>query len=296
MFLSLVAVVAFAALLAVCAFSLVSVPGDAASARRALAAAASSLREGDVAAAREQVTTARAHIDDAQDSLGGWRADILGFVPWLGTPVDDARHLVQALDDAVSMAEIGVEVYPEVSGKNATLFTDKQIDRPTLDRVIAGLEEIGTELESADAELAEVDGTTPLVGDRISDSRDEAASMLGPINDAFADVVPMLDELPAFFGFEGERSYLIAMLNPSELRYSGGAALAFAPMTWDDGVLEVGESLRPVEDGELRSSCAVATGPGQSVPPREDLPGQLDLRPVVVGVRGGAAAGVEEDP
>ncbi len=238
MFLSIVAVVAFAALLAVCAFSLVSVPGDAASARRALAAAASSLREGDVAAAREQVTTARAHIDDAQDSLGGWRADILGFVPWLGTPVDDSRHLVQALDDAVAMAEIGVEVYPEVSGKNATLFTDKQIDRPTLDRVIAGLEEIGTELESADAELAEVDGTTPFVGDRISDSRDEAASMLGPINDAFADVVPMLDELPAFFGFEGERSYLIAMLNPSELRYSGGAALAFAPMTWDDGALE----------------------------------------------------------
>ncbi len=120
--------------------------------------------------------------------------------------------------------------------------------------------------------------------------------MLGPVNEVFADVDPMLDELPAFFGFEGERSYLIAMLNPSELRYSGGAALAFAPMSWEDGALELGESLRPVDDAELRTPRSVATGPRQPVPPRPDLPGQLDLRPVLVGVRRGAAAGVEGDP
>lgn len=253
---SLIGGVALVGLLALLAFPLLSVPSDAGAARNALGAAAAALRAGDVSTARDQVETARAHVDDSQDSLHGWGSDVLSVVPWLGTPVDDARHLAQALDDATSIAEIGVRLYPSVSGKNATLFTGSKIDRPTLDRVIAGIREVGIELESADAEMAGVEGSTPFVGDRISASRDEAAAFLGPANDAYAGVEPMLDELPSFFGFDGPRTYLIAMLNPSELRHSGGAALEFAPMSWNDGTLELGASVSPIDDPALVTPVA----------------------------------------
>jgi hypothetical protein len=72
-----------------------------------------------------------------------------------------------------------------------------------------------------------------------------------PAAEAFADLEPTLDELPGVVGADGERRYLIALLNPSELRYSGGAALSFAIMGFDDGTLELGGSLNSGVDPRL---------------------------------------------
>ena len=74
-------------------------------------------------------------------------------------------------------------------------------------------------------------------------------------------------------GFEGERSYLIAMLNPAELRYSGGAALAYAPMTWDEGKLDIGEAFSLTDDLRLRSLNTWPKVKGNAISPtRDDTP------------------------
>ena len=230
-------------LLALLVLPLLSVKSDAEAAKAELTAALDALSRDDHAAASEHVASARAHVDAASDDATGFSGDLLSHLPFAGTAVADVRHLVDALDDAVSLGEIGVDVYPSVAGKQATLFRGERLDLATLATVIGSVREAGGHLEDADASLDKVSGSTPLIGDTITANRDLAAAEVAPMADAYARVEPMLDDLPAMLGANGERTYLIAMLNPAELRYSGGATLAFAPMTWDAGRLELGESI-----------------------------------------------------
>src|SRR3546814_846904 len=103
------------------------------------------------------------------------------------------------------------------------------------------------------AALDDVSGSTPFVGDTIAARRDEAAEVVDPLAATFDDLSPILDRLPSMFGFDGKQSYLIAMLNPAELRYSGGAPLTFAPLTFDQGKAVVGDSLGVSDDPRLQA-------------------------------------------
>lgn len=229
--------------LALLAIPLLSVPGDAEDSKAELASALEALQDDDLAAAQQHVDKAREHIDAAQDDTDGVGGVVWSALPVAGTPVADVRHLVDALEDAVSVAEIGVDLYPSVAGKDATLFKDKTLDLATLETVTKSVREAGAHLLDADESLDQVSGSTPLIGGRIEDKRDEAAAKVAPMAEAYTQLEPTLDDLPTIFGGGGEKTYLIAMLNPAELRFSGGATLAFAPMTWRDGKLDVGESL-----------------------------------------------------
>ena len=175
-------------------------------------------------------------------------------IPILGTPVTDARHLVQALDDVTSRRRRSESTsIPRWRGRRRPCSATGASDKRPWTGVLAGAREAGAHLTSADSELTQVRGTTPFLGDTIAARRDEAADQLTPLVDGFTRFEPLLDQLPAFLGFEGERSYLIAMLNPAELRYSGGAALAYAPMTWDQGKLEIADTFSLDDDLRLRS-------------------------------------------
>lgn len=246
-------VILVVAALAVLAIPMRTVPGNAQAAKDDLTGAKTALEAGDLARARELVANARKQVDAAQGGVGGFGGAVWSLIPLLGTPVSDARDLVQALDDATSVAEIGVDLYPSVAGEQATLFQDKQIDQATLARVVAGAHEAEKHLASAMAALDDVSGSTPFVGDTIAARRDEAAEVVDPLAATFDDLSPILDRLPSVFGFDGKRSYLIAMLNPAELRYSGGAPLTFAPLTFDQGKAVVGDSLGVSDDPRLQA-------------------------------------------
>src|SRR6476661_4232843 len=85
--------------LALLAIPLLSVPGDAQAANTELTAAKAALQTGDMASARASVARARVDVNRAQDGAQGFGGDVWSKIPFLGTPVADARHLVQALDD-----------------------------------------------------------------------------------------------------------------------------------------------------------------------------------------------------
>ncbi len=274
--------------LGVAALSMLSVPSDAQAAREDLTTALSALRSEDPAAAEESVASARSHVESAQDGLDGLGGDVWAALPFLGTPVEDARHLVQALDEATSVAEIGVDLYPSVAGKKATLFRDEQVDEETLHEVMEGAESAGDHLAAAREEIDAIRASTPVIGARIASYRDQAEAQVDPAADTFAAVQPVLDELPTLFGFEGRTNYLIAMLNPAELRYSGGAALTYAAMTWDAGRLDVGDGISPARRPPLPRSLPLAQGGGQQLPPRPQPDRQLHVRPVVVDLGGRA--------
>lgn len=230
-------------LLVVAALPLLGVRGDAQQAAADLEAAAQALEDDDVAAARDHVASAREHVDEAREGAEGIGGDLWSVVPVAGTAVDDVRHLLDALDDTTAVAEIGVDLYPSVAGEQATLFRNETLDLPTLERVTSAAREAGGHLVAAAESLEQVEATTPLVGDTIAAQRDTATAQIAPMAEAYTELEPMLDQLPGVFGAQGERNYLVAMLNPAELRYSGGATLAFAPMSWRDGTLKLGESV-----------------------------------------------------
>ena len=155
--LTLGGLVVVAATMAVLAIPLLGVPGSAQAAKTDLTAAKVALQAGDVASARTSVASARDHIDSAQEDPQGIGADAWSSIPLLGTPVTDARHLVQALDDVTAVAKIAVELYPSVAGDEGHAVPRRA--RPTKDRWTGSSparREAGSHLTSADSELAQV--------------------------------------------------------------------------------------------------------------------------------------------
>jgi len=212
------------------------VQGDAEAARDDLQVAADALRAGDVSTAQVHVESARGHVDRARGATDGIGGDVWQFVPVAGAGVRDVRNLVAALDDATSIAEIGVEVYPQVLGDQAgALVEGESVDLDVLDDILTAGRAATEHAHHAIAALDQVDGDAPVVGASVASARDAALAELEPLNDQLDQAEPFLDVLPGLLGEEREMKYLVAILNPAELRYSGGATLALATVRIKDG-------------------------------------------------------------
>ncbi|KRF02658.1 hypothetical protein ASG88_04610 [Nocardioides sp. Soil777] len=222
--------------------SLAQVPDAADSARAELESAKVALEDGDTDAATDAVHRAREHTDIVQVGVQGPAGLIGQWLPLVGTSVRDARHLGDALDAVVSVAELGAEAYPEITGDEATFFEGGRVDIPTLERLVATAGDAEDELSRARTSLTAIEATGP-VGARLGDARDQALAQVDPLHDALSDLMPLMRELPDILGADGERKYLLAILNPAELLYSGGTALSYAPVTVSDGRVTIGETV-----------------------------------------------------
>ena len=225
-------------------------PGNAQGARTDLEAARTLLASGDVAGAEASVQSARRHADQVQDAMQGVGGDVWSLVPVLGEPVADVRHLGNALDHLTAAAEVAVETWPAISGKDATLFGDRSIDVPTLEKVVDAVDQASLDLDAAQLELGEVNDSAIGIGTRLGEARDQATAVLNPLAASARRAGPLTDVLPELFGTEGRRTYLLALLNPSEQRYSGGAPLTVVPLDVVDGKLTMGEA-RDTSDPDL---------------------------------------------
>ena len=217
-------------------------PGHAQGAKADLEAARTSFSTGDFASAEASVQSARRHADQVQGAMQGIGGDVWSLVPVLGRPISDVRHLGNALDDLTSVAEIAVDTWPQVNGDQATLLEDGQVDLATLERLTNQVGTASDKLATAESELTEVADTRMVSGPLLAEARDEALGLVSPLADGIDALSPVLDTLPGMLGSENERKYLIAMLNPSEQRYSGGAVLALSVLTTEDGRFDVSEA------------------------------------------------------
>lgn len=237
-----IVLLAFAAGMVALGVSVARVPGAADDARQELEAAKVAIEAGDQEAAQAAVDRARDHVDTVQLALEGPAGIVGQWLPEVGTSVRDARHLADALDAVTTVAEIGAEAYPEITGEDSTFFTDGQVDLPTLDRLIDAAVAVQERLGRASSALGEIEATGP-GGGRIGTARDEAVAQVSPLHDALTDSMPLLEQLPAILGADGERKYLVALLNPAELRYSGGTPLTLTPITVADGRIEIAQAV-----------------------------------------------------
>ena len=229
--------------LALLARPLLSAKHEAKAAQADLTSAKDALNDDKIAQARAYIRQARGHVEQAQDDAGSLGGDIWSGVPVAGTAVDDERHLIEALDQTTSVAELGVKIYPVVSGKSAELVRGKRIDVDLLTKVATSTSAIGPHIDRAMSELDEVSGSTPFVGGSITAAKTTALDYLTPLQETYDTNEPLLRSLPALVGADGPRTYLLAMLNPAELRYSGGGALSFTTLHFEDGLATFGKSV-----------------------------------------------------
>ena len=225
-------------------------PGNAESARADLESARTSLANGDVESAEASIQSARRHADEVQDAMQGIGGDVWSLVPVVGEPVSDVRHLGNALDHLTTAAEVAVEAWPAINGEDATLFEDRSVDVPTLRTLVGAVDEASLHLDTAQLELREVNDSALGVGTRLSEARDEATDVVEPLAASARRAKPLAAALPDLFGADDDRTYLLALLNPSEQRFSGGAPLTLAPMRVSEGRLTIGEA-RDTTDQEL---------------------------------------------
>lgn len=236
--------------LALLAIPFLKAPGNAQGAKVDLQAAKDSLTVGDYDSAAASVASARRHADQVQDAVQGIGGDIWSVLPVVGGSVSDVRRLGNALDRLTSVAETAIDVWPQVNGDRATLISDGKVDLPTLERLSTALGEVSDDLGTAESELREVSDERPVAGTRLAAVRDEALGLVTPLGDGVDALAPVVDVLPGMLGSNNERKYVIAMLNPSELRYSGGAVLALSVLTTEDGRFEVSDTF---DTGESRA-------------------------------------------
>jgi hypothetical protein len=216
---------------------------DAKRAQSELTSAKAALSANDYAGAKADIVSARGNVDSADHALHGFSAGFWASVPVFGGAVDDARRLVDALSQTTRVAQIGADVYPMVSGDQAQLVQGENIDLTVLAKVVSQTGTIGRHLDRAVSDLRQVSGSTPLLGGPVSRARDSALGQLLPVQDSYNQTWPLLKSLPAIVGAHGNRSYLLAMLNPAELRYSGGGALTFTTVNFINGQVSFGGSV-----------------------------------------------------
>jgi hypothetical protein len=217
-------------------------PAAAESAKADLEAAKAALTAKKFGQAEEHVASARVHADEVQDAVQGIGGDVWSLIPFVGRPVADVRHMGNALDELTSVAEVGVETWPMVDGKKATLFRDGAVDVPTLTKVVGAVSDASASLDTAEQELGEVHDSALLVGTQVADARDDASAIVDPLASNARRFKPLADAMPDLFAAGGEKSYLLALLNPSEQRFSGGAPLTLAVIDVADGKVNVGEA------------------------------------------------------
>lgn len=156
-----------------------------------------------------------------------WRPGLLpgtGPLPGVGHPVGSARTTA-----------------PQPSSTNGPLYVDDTVSLPVLADLTAKAEQAAQLVRDGERELLAVDGGG--IGEQqVPALRDRALEQVREARQRFEPLVPVLRLLPPLLGAEGTRTYLVAVLDQASMRPPGGAPLAVATLTLDQGRVALGSA------------------------------------------------------
>ncbi|MEZ5117522.1 MAG: DUF4012 domain-containing protein [Candidatus Nanopelagicales bacterium] len=187
----------------------------------------------------------------------------------------DVVRAVSAANDLVTAASGVARSYEEAAGGatgDSGLFVDGRVDLDRLDETVARVEQARDLAARGTATVGRLGTWFPGVAS-VQRAKREALDQAEALEGALDDAVPLLQRLPDALGAEGQRRYLVALLNPAELRATGGAPLTVAVIAADDGRVSIPISgtfseLRP--EDELHTWDRVAQQPFARLPDRPD--------------------------
>ncbi|HEY4314529.1 MAG TPA: DUF4012 domain-containing protein [Actinomycetes bacterium] len=197
-----------------------------------------SLTAGHDAAARSHLKAGEAALAKAQDAAGARPVRVAKGLPWVGSTVDDLDHLLAAAQIMTTSGADALAVYDNFSGENSKLFHDGTFSIPAIHQAQASVTAIGHSLDRAQAELEQVTGNGPKGAEALAKKR-SALHQVTSLRQQVASLAPLLDSMPSAVGADGPKTYLVAIMNPSEMRASGGAPLSVAFVKFDDGKMSL---------------------------------------------------------
>jgi hypothetical protein len=199
---------------------------DLLAARAVMSADLDSLTSGEL---RE----ARVHLRNALDDLRSPPSQLLGLVPGASANRDALRAIVDAslvvLDPAIEL-EAQLEELDLVRDGEIQLESLEELE-PTLDRQVAALQSL-----AADSEDSLNGWLVPPLYEEVAD----LAVRSRALGEGLGRLRRVLDVAPALLGVDERRTYLVLLVNNSELRGSGGVLTGLGTLNLQDGRLTMG--------------------------------------------------------
>jgi len=189
--------------------------------------------------------TATAHLDAAGVALGeAYEAAQVDQVrqakglPYVGNTVEDLDHLLAAAGIMTDSANDALVVYTDFSGADSKLYSDGEFSIPAIRSAEKSVTAIRKAMDDAEDELDQVEGKGPK-GEQALEKKRSALTQIASVRDEIVPLEPVLKALPTAVGAEDKKSYLVAIMNPAEMRASGGAPLSVAFIKFKDGKMSI---------------------------------------------------------
>jgi hypothetical protein len=196
------------------------------------------LKDGDQAKAQAHLRAAERALDEARDATRAPQVRIAKLLPYTRSTVSDLDHLLAAATVMIDSADDALTLYSDFSGADSGLFQDGRFDLEALTRGRDALLTMTAALDRAESELEQVDGEGPM-GDEALDKKRTGLKQIRSLQAEIEPFAPVIEALPSAVGADGTRRYLVAVMNPAEMRASGGAPLSVALVVFKNGKLTV---------------------------------------------------------
>jgi hypothetical protein len=179
---------------------------------------------------------ARGRLQRAASRLDSPPATALSILPVVGSNV---RALHAVASETVPVLDAGLELASRTDSLADALVDDGAVDFGVLRRLEAPLDGEVKALVRLESALQDHRSgwLAPLLWSRL----DEYLKRVEGLRAGAERARGVLDVAPAMLGADGPRTYLVALLNNTELRGAGGILSGIGTITAHDGALEVGE-------------------------------------------------------
>src|SRR3954452_15434756 len=215
----------------------VSLVRHARQAQTALEAFKTSLQANDSSAASRHLADADAQLAVAHRRYDSVPLKVLRHVPLLGWPVSDAGKLLGAATQVASAGNDALGIYGQVRGENSKLFHNDTVSLPEVAALTPAADHMVAKMDVAQPQLRAIHAAFWEPG--VGSARTSALRQVTSLASVGRTGPKMLHLTPRLGGANGERTYLIAVLNPAELQGAGGSALNMLCVRFDDGRMKI---------------------------------------------------------
>ena len=196
------------------------------------------LKAGDREQAERHLAAGKRALGAADAASQQRQVRIASGLPYVGATVSDLDHLLAAARIMTSSANDALDVYSDFAGKDSKLYKNGTFSLSAIHSAQDSVAKIATAMDRAEGELIAVTGDGPKGGHAL-EKKQAALTQVESLRAELVAMGPLLEALPAAVG-EGERKiYLVSILNPAEMRASGGAPLSVAFIRFDEGKMTI---------------------------------------------------------
>jgi hypothetical protein len=219
------------------AVELSQLPGRAAKAQVELQAFRDALKKGDAATAADDLRAAKWQLARAQDAADFGLVRLAKFLPGVGATISDLDHLLAAANLMTGAGGDGLKIYQQFSG-GSPLFRNNTLDLKAIGQARDSSLAINVSVGRALVELRQIHGLGPKGAEALA-KKQSALVQVSKLQSDIATLLPVMRALPSAVGAHGTKTYLVAVMNPAEMRASGGAPLSLAFLRFKNGKMTI---------------------------------------------------------